>query len=147
MGRQINKTNLDQIIQVCSLKDTLKEMPEGLDTIVGERGITLSGGQKQRIALARTLIKKKPVIILDDPISQMDTHTASNILVQLKNMELNATFIIVSHRISALASCDTIYILKNGRIHHSGTHEELLQKDRFYKESYRVQQFEEKDAL
>jgi ATP-binding cassette subfamily B protein len=147
MGRQINKTNLDQIIQVCSLKDTLKEMPEGLDTIVGERGITLSGGQKQRIALARTLIKKKPVIILDDPISQMDTHTASNILVQLKNMELNATFIIVSHRISALASCDTIYILKNGRIHHSGTHEELLQKDRFYKESYRVQQFEEKYAL
>jgi ATP-binding cassette, subfamily B, multidrug efflux pump len=147
MGRQTNKANLDRIIQACSLKDTLKEMPEGLDTIVGERGITLSGGQKQRIALARTLIVKKRIIILDDPISQMDTHTASKILVQLKKMESNATFIIVSHRISALASCDKIYILKNGLIHHSGTHEELLQRDRFYKESYRVQQFEEKDAL
>ena len=143
MGKDVGKKKLDRIIRACSLKDTLKKMPEGLDTIVGERGITLSGGQKQRIALSRTLLLEKPIIILDDPISQMDTHTASKIIKKLKKMELNATFIIISHRISALASCDTIYILKNGRIDHFGTHQELIGKDRFYKESYLVQQFEE----
>ncbi|MBU2455575.1 MAG: ABC transporter ATP-binding protein, partial [Proteobacteria bacterium] len=95
------------------------------------------------IALARTLMLKKPVIILDDPISQMDTHTAAKVMSRFNQMNLNATFIIVSHRISALAACDRIYILKNGRVHHSGTHEDLIQTDRFYKESYLVQQFEE----
>lgn len=143
MGQDMEKEKLDQVIRVCSLEDTLEKMPDGLDTIVGERGITLSGGQKQRIALARTLMRKKPIIILDDPISQMDTHTASKVISRLNRMNLNATFIIISHRISALASCDTIYILKNGQINHFGTHEELIAKDRFYKESYLVQQFEE----
>ena len=143
MGKNVDKERLDQIIQVCCLKDTLGKMPEGLDTIVGERGITLSGGQKQRIALARTLMRQKPIIILDDPISQVDTHTASKIISQLNRMNLNATFIIISHRISALASCGTIFILKNGGINHFGTHENLIQTDRFYKESYQVQQFEE----
>jgi len=143
MGKNVDKERLDQIIEVCCLKDTLGKMPDGLDTIAGERGITLSGGQKQRIALARTLMHKKPIIILDDPISQVDTHTASRIISQLNQMNLNATFIIISHRISALASCDTILILKNGGINHFGTHENLIQTDRFYKESYQVQQFEE----
>jgi len=143
MGKNVDKQSLDKIIQVCCLKDTIEKMPEGLDTIVGERGITLSGGQKQRIALARTLIHKKPIIILDDPISQVDTHTASKIISQLNRMNLNATLIIISHRISALASCDTIFILKNGKINHFGTHETLIQTDRFYRKSYQVQQFEE----
>lgn len=143
IGRNVSKEKLEQIIQACSLKNTLKKMPRGLDTIVGERGITLSGGQKQRIALARTLILEKPIIILDDPISQMDTHTASKVILRLNQINWNATFIIISHRISALASCDTIYILKNGQINHSGTHQELIKKDHFYKESCLVQQFEE----
>ncbi len=142
LGKNVDKQRLDKIIQICSLKDTMEKMPEGLNTIVGERGITLSGGQKQRIALARTLMSRKPIIILDDPISQIDTHTASKIISQLNRMNFNASFIIISHRISALASCDTIFILKNGKIDHFGTHEKLIQTDRFYKESYQVQQFE-----
>lgn len=143
MGQEMEKEKLDRVIRVCSLKETLEKMPDGLDTIVGERGITLSGGQKQRIALARTLMRKKPIIILDDPISQMDTHTATKVISRLNTMNLNATLIIISHRISALASCDTIYIFKNGRIDHFGTHEDLIATDHFYKESYLVQQFEE----
>ena len=143
MGENIDKERLEKIIQVCCLKDTIEKMPEGLETIVGERGITLSGGQKQRIALARTLMRKKPIIILDDPISQMDTHTASKIISQLNQMNFNATFIIISHRISALASCDNIFIMKSGRINHFGIHEKLIQTDSFYKKSYQVQQFEE----
>jgi len=143
MGQDMGKNRLDRIITACSLKDTLEKMPAGLDTIVGERGITLSGGQKQRIALARTLMLQKPIIILDDPISQMDTHTAARVISQMNRMNLSSTFIIISHRISALASCDTIYIFKNGRIDHFGSHEELIQTSRFYKDSYLVQQFEE----
>ena len=147
MGQDMDKKRVERIIRVCCLEDTIKKMPEGLDTVVGERGITLSGGQKQRIALARTLMLEKPIIILDDPISQMDTHTASKVISRLSRLNLSASFIIISHRISALASCDRIYILKNGRIDHFGTHEELIQKDRFYKESCLVQQFEEKDGI
>lgn len=143
MGKDVDEARLERIIHVCSLKQTLEKMPEGLDTIVGERGITLSGGQKQRIALARTLILEKPVIILDDPISQMDTHTASKVILKINQMNLNASFIIISHRISALSSCDTVYILKNGEIKNSGTHEELIEKDDFYKDSCTIQQFEE----
>ncbi len=143
MGKDINRAKLERIIHICSLNKTLEKMEDGLDTIVGERGITLSGGQKQRIALARTLILNKPVIILDDPISQMDTHTASKVILRINRMNIDVTFIIISHRISALSSCDTIYILKNGEIINSGTHEELIEKDHFYKESYMIQQFEE----
>ena len=143
MGRDMAPQKIDQVIQACSLEETLSKMPDGLDTLVGERGITLSGGQKQRISLARTLLLEKPIIILDDPISQMDTHTASQVISQLNRMNLNATLIIISHRISALAACDRIYTIKDGRIGHSGTHEQLLETDRFYKKSYAVQQFEE----
>ena len=142
MNRTITDAALDQIVQVCCLEQTLKQMDKGLETIVGERGITLSGGQKQRIALARTLIIEKPIIILDDPISQMDTDTASKVMSRLGRMNLSATIIIISHRISALAFCDQVYILKGGKISHSGTHAELIEQDHFYRESYRVQQFE-----
>ncbi len=143
MGRDMGTQRVERIIQACSLEKTINEMPDGLDTVVGERGITLSGGQKQRISLARTLMLEKPIIILDDPISQMDTHTAAKVISQLNRMNLDATLIIISHRISALASCDRIYIMKNGRIDHSGTHKQLIETDQFYKESYAVQQFEE----
>ncbi|MCF6248067.1 MAG: ABC transporter ATP-binding protein/permease [Desulfobacula sp.] len=146
MDQNIPRNEMDTILYTCALKETIDNMPDGLDTIVGERGITLSGGQKQRIALARTLIRKKPIIILDDPISQIDTHTAATIISRLNRLNLTSTIIIISHRISALASCDRIYILKNGKLEHFGTHEELIDSDRFYRESFSVQQFEEEDA-
>jgi len=142
MGKSCNSARFEQIINVCCLKTTLEQMPKGLDTLVGERGITLSGGQKQRIALARTLITQKPIIILDDPISQMDTDTASKVISRLNQMNLNASLIIISHRISALALCDTIYILNKGQIEAYGSHKELIKSNPFYKTSYRVQQSE-----
>ncbi len=143
LGRSVEDEKLDRIIEACCLRETLDKMPEGLETLVGERGVTLSGGQKQRIALARTLINEKPIVILDDPVSQVDTHTASKLIASINHLNLGASFIIISHRISALASCDRIYILKNGRIDHSGSHMELIETNRFYRESFRVQQLEE----
>jgi ATP-binding cassette subfamily B multidrug efflux pump len=142
MGRDVDDLHLNQMIKTCCLETTIDQMPEGLDTLVGERGITLSGGQKQRIALARTLMEQKPIIILDDPISQIDTDTASRIIAGLNLLYADSTFIIISHRVSALASCDRIYILKEGRIDDEGSHEQLIKENSFYKESYRVQQFE-----
>ena len=143
MGRSVEDEKLDRIIEACCLKETLEKMPDGLETLVGERGVTLSGGQKQRITLARTLINEKPIVILDDPVSQVDTHTASKLIAAINYMNSGSAFIIISHRISALASCDRIYILKKGRIDHSGSHNELIETNRFYRESFRVQQLEE----
>lgn len=143
MGREIEKNRLDQIIHVCDLTETLAAMPKGIDTLVGERGVTLSGGQKQRVALARTLIIEKKILILDDPISQVDTQTAQTIISRLYAMNRQATLILISPRISALASCNEIYVLDKGRIMDQGSHQELIASNDFYRESFQVQQFEE----
>lgn len=142
LGRKIGKERINQIIQACDLTATIKAMPDGLSTLVGERGVTLSGGQKQRVAMARTLIIDKPIIILDDPISQLDTQTAQTIIDRLKRMNPKATFIIISHRLSALAACDWIYILDKGVVTGQGCHQDLIESNIFYANSFRVQQFE-----
>lgn len=154
MGRQVHKGRLEELIHICDLEQTMADMPQGLDTLVGERGVTLSGGQKQRVALARTLVTEKPIILLDDPVSQLDTHTAQNVISRISQasrlMNKSATQVnnpvtqvIISHRLAALAACDKIYILDKGRIIAQGTHEELKVSNPFYRESFRVQQFAE----
>ncbi|MCG8617397.1 MAG: ABC transporter ATP-binding protein/permease, partial [Desulfobacterales bacterium] len=143
MGRRIEADKLQEIIGVCDLKATIAEMPDGLATIVGERGVTLSGGQKQRVALARTLIADTPVLLLDDPVSQLDTQTAQHVIDRINRLNPDATMIMVSHRLSALAGCDRIYILDKGVISDQGSHDRLKETNAFYRESYRVQQFEE----
>lgn len=147
MGNSVPEERINTIIEACCLETTLSKMSQGLDTIVGERGITLSGGQKQRIALARALIVPRPLIILDDPISQMDTHTASKVMTNLHNLIHKATLILISHRVSALAPCSRIHILNKGKIENTGTHEELIKSSQFYSESFRIQQFEEEQNV
>ncbi len=143
MGRDLDSRSLDRMIHTCDLTDTIAAMPEGLDTRVGERGVTLSGGQKQRLSLARALMEQKPVLILDDPVSQLDTQTARKIIDRINRLTKGSTCIIISHRLSALAGCDRIYILENGRIRTSGSHAELLKTSRYYRHAFEVQQFEE----
>jgi ATP-binding cassette subfamily B protein len=143
MGQSADEDKLSDAVRLCDLEDTIAEMPDGLATVVGERGVTLSGGQKQRVALARTLITAKPVILLDDPVSQLDTQTAQNIIRGINTINPDATMIMVSHRLSALAACDRIYILDKGKIIAQGSHDQLKASNEFYRESFRVQQFEE----
>lgn len=143
MGRAVDPSRLETVTRACDLENTIREMPEALDTVVGERGVTLSGGQKQRVALARTLIADTPVVLLDDPVSQLDTRTAQNVIDRIHRMNPEATLVMVSHRLSALAGCDRIYILDKGEIVAQGTHAQLIDTNEFYRESYRVQQFEE----
>ena len=140
MGQKPERHRLDLIIDICDLRETLDQMEEGLATAVGERGVTLSGGQKQRVALARTLVTGKPVILLDDPVSQLDTRTAARVISRLDAANPEATMIMVSHRISALAGCDEIFIMEKGRISAHGSHDDLKLANAFYREAYQVQQ-------
>ncbi len=143
MGRDMADADLEKVIRICDLSDTIDAMSRGLETLVGERGVTLSGGQKQRLALARALVEDKPVLILDDPVSQLDTQTARRVIHGIHGLTADRTCIIISHRLSALSACNTIHILENGRIQASGSHVRLLETSRYYRHAFDVQQFEE----
>jgi ATP-binding cassette subfamily B protein len=126
-----------------SVNDDILNFKDGYKTIVGERGITLSGGQKQRISIARSIIKNPSVIILDDCLSAVDTKTEKIILSNLKEVLLNKTSIIITHRISSLLTFDQIIVLDRGKIIEAGTHAELLKNKGFYASMHEKQTVEE----
>ncbi len=120
--------------------------PKGLDTIVGERGITLSGGQKQRTALARAVLIDPAILILDDALSAVDTYTEEEILSRLRGVMRARTSLIVAHRVSTVRHADSIVVLEAGRIAEQGRHDELVKHGGIYAELYRKQQLEEELA-
>jgi ATP-binding cassette subfamily B protein len=130
-------------VKIAKLDRDLEIFPQGLDTIVGERGVTLSGGQKQRATLARALITNPPVLILDDCLSSVDADTEAGILHELRAILKEKTCLIVSHRISAVKEADEILVLDEGRIIERGSHEELTQRGGIYAELYRQQRLSE----
>ena len=119
--------------------DFIKDMPDGYDTVIGERGVKLSGGQKQRISIARALLKNPSILILDEATSSLDT--ASEIIVQkaIDNLMANRTTFVIAHRLSTVRKADKILVLEKSRIIESGTHEELLSRDGMYKFLYESQ--------
>jgi ATP-binding cassette subfamily B protein len=139
----IEETQLEKISQKAMLYDTIRAFPNGFETIVGEKGIILSGGQKQRIALARCLLQEAGVLILDDPISQVDLETGTAIIDAIRSMIGQKTIIIVSHRISAVSFADQIIALEQGRIIEQGTHRDLITTHQYYARAFQLQQYEE----
>ncbi len=140
-----NKSYSEQVIEAAkkaNVHENIAEFPMDYQTMIGERGVTLSGGQKQRISLARALMIKAPIMILDDSVSAVDTKTEEKILQELVNERKNKTTLIIAHRLSTIKNADKIIVIDDGRIVESGTHDELLLNKSIYYDMFQLQQLE-----
>jgi len=135
--------DIEQFARLAAIDEEIGEFHDGYETLVGERGVTLSGGQKQRISIARALIKRPGVLILDDALSSVDAATEKTVLENIRSEMKGHTCIIVSHRVSTVQECDRIIILEDGRITEGGSHSELLKLDGYYRRLYELQKLEE----
>ncbi|HEY9876744.1 MAG TPA: ATP-binding cassette domain-containing protein, partial [Candidatus Obscuribacterales bacterium] len=115
------------------------DLPQGYDTIVGERGQKLSGGQRQRIAIARAVLKNPPILILDEATSAVDNETEAAIQRSLERITIDRTTIAIAHRLSTIRNADCIYVMEQGKLVESGRHEELLDRQGIYASLWRVQ--------
>ena len=123
---------LDHAIHISRMSNDLPQLPHGLDTMVGEKGVMLSGGQKQRVAIARALVRDTAILVLDDALSSVDTHTAADILGDLRQVLRTRTSLIIAHRIATVKDADRIIVMSEGQIAEQGTHNELIAKNGLY---------------
>lgn len=137
---------INYAVDQAQLRTFVDELPEGLDTVVGERGTKLSGGQKQRISIARMFLKNPPIIILDEATSALDVETENKIQSAFKNLSRGRTSLIIAHRLSTIRHVDRIVYIEQGQIQEMGSHDELMDKGGKYKDLY-MSQFEQIDEF
>lgn len=141
------EAQLAKAIDLADFKKDVERLPEGLETLVGEKGIALSGGQKQRISIARALIKNPEILILDDSLSAVDAKTEKKIIQNIRTERKGKTTIITTHRMSAVQHADLIIVLEDGQIIERGTHEQLISKQGWYYEQFMTQQLESQEEV
>ncbi len=136
------ETTMDEIVAAAvaaNAHEFIEKLPEGYQTLIGERGVTLSGGQRQRLAIARTMIRNAPIILLDEPTTGLDASSEALVMEGLARLIAGRTAIIIAHRLSTVSRCDSILVLEGGRIIETGTHQQLLSAGGRYAELYEVQ--------
>ena len=139
INSKISLSKIKQYSKIAYLDDYIMSLPKGYDTVLGESGINLSGGQKQRLCIARALLKKPKILILDDSTSAVDTKTDATIRAALQNDIASTTKIIIAQRISSIEASDKIIVLDDGKIDAIGTHDELKVNNAIYREVYESQ--------
>jgi len=137
--RNASKAAIEEAARAAHALDFIREMPQGLDTLVGENGVRLSGGQRQRIAIARALLKDAPVLILDEATSALDSESERHVQAALTTLMQGRTTIVIAHRLSTIEHADRIVVLSRGRIAEMGSHAELLARDGLYSRLHRIQ--------
>ena len=141
-GAPVGQETIIKATKAAAVYDTIMGFTGGFDTVIGEKGVILSGGQKQRLVLARAIVHDPPVLLLDDPIGQVDTETAAKIIRTVRELARAKIVIIVSHRLAAVQFAEEILVLENGRIAESGTHDTLVASNNYYARSYAIQRAE-----
>lgn len=133
---------INELIRIVALEEDIKDFPQGIYTVIGERGVTLSGGQKQRVAIARALAINPPILILDDALSAVDAKTEKQILHNILEIRKNKSLIVIAQRLSVIQTADEILVLKDGKIIERGTHNKLMKLGGFYAKLYEQQKLE-----
>lgn len=129
---QAQSADIERVLEQAQLASTVATLPQGVETVIGEKGVMLSGGQKQRVALARAFLKKAPIMVLDDPISQVDMETAAALTAVIEQLATERTVIVTSHRFSVFRKAERIFVLKDGLLVAQGSHTELLKQNPYY---------------
>jgi ATP-binding cassette, subfamily C, bacterial len=129
LGLPADDTDLWQVLRVAQLAETVEAMPNGLDTMLGRNGVRLSGGQRQRLAIARMMLAKPQVVILDEATSMLDTHTEARLHEAMRDFLRDRTLLVIAHRLSAVKEANRVLVFDNGQIIEQGTHEELVGVD------------------
>jgi subfamily B ATP-binding cassette protein MsbA len=143
LGKQ-NATEEEIIaaLKIANAYEFVKDLPDGIDTNIGDSGNKLSGGQKQRLSIARAVLKNPPIMILDEATSALDTESERLVQQALENMMQNRTSIVIAHRLSTIQKADKIIVMQKGRIVEQGTHDELIAREGTYKKLVMMQSFE-----
>ena len=142
-----SEEQLLQAISLANLDSLIAKLPDGLDTIVGERGLKLSGGEVQRVAIARAILKKPNIIVFDEATSSLDTNTEVAVMKAIKQVTQNVTSLMIAHRLSTIIDADKIYVIESGKIVEQGSHAQLLANDGLYSELWSLQQEDAQQSL